>query len=149
MNRVRTQRVALVGLGYASDFHLPAVLSHPALRLVAVCDRDRGRLAAVARRFAVEAVSDPRQLLDRSDIDVVGILTPPTSHLEIAIPALASGKHLILEKPITATLDEADQMIAAASVGRLAIRHLLSPAGGHVSRFFSWLVAPSGGFDRR
>ena len=118
MNPGSPLRVALIGLGYASDFHIPAVVANPRLRLVAVSDLDSVRLSAAARRWSVDAVADSRQLVARSDVDVVGILTPPTSHLEIALLALAAGKHLVIEKPITASLDEADRLIAAASASR-------------------------------
>jgi len=107
----------LIGLGYASGFHLPAVLGLPGLRLVGVSDRDPARLAAVARRHSVVAAPDYRTLLERPDIDLVGILTPPASHLEIALDAIAAGKHLVVEKPIATTLDEADRLVAAAERG--------------------------------
>jgi len=107
--------VGLVGLGYAADFHLPAVLSLPEVRLVAVTDRDRARLDAHAGRHPGRAFRDYRALVDHPEVDIVGILTPPTSHLEIALAAMAAGKHILIEKPITATLEEADRLLAASS----------------------------------
>lgn len=68
MRTGRTLGVGLIGLGYASGFHLPAVLGLPGLRLVGVSDRDPARLAAVARRHSVVAAPDYRALLERPDI---------------------------------------------------------------------------------
>jgi predicted dehydrogenase len=79
----------------------------PDVRLLAVADVDGRRLKNRSERFGVKAFEDYRRLLDYPGIDVVGILTPPALHLEIALAAMQAGKHILLEKPITATLDEA------------------------------------------
>ena len=99
--------VGLIGMGYAGTLHAPAVLSLPEARLLAVADVDDKRLADAAARGVKATFADYRQLLEFPGIDVVGILTPPASHLEITLAAMEAGKHVVLEKPITATLEDA------------------------------------------
>ncbi|MFB9375879.1 Gfo/Idh/MocA family protein [Kineococcus gynurae] len=77
--------------------------------------RDAGRAAAAAAQFGWdEGVGDWRALLERDDVHVVDILTPGDSHAEIAIAALEAGKHVICEKPLAKTVEEAERMTAAA-----------------------------------
>jgi predicted dehydrogenase len=100
--------VGVIGVGDAASHHLPALLSLPDVRLLALADVDRQRLRDRSERFRVKAAFDDyRRLLDYPGIDVVAILTPPALHLEMALAAMQAGKHILLEKPITATLEEA------------------------------------------
>jgi predicted dehydrogenase len=101
--------VGVIGVGDAASHHLPALLSLPQVRLLAMADVNRQRLTERSARFNVRATFDDyRRLLDHPGIDVVAILTPPASHLEMALAAMQAGKHILLEKPITANLDQAN-----------------------------------------
>jgi predicted dehydrogenase len=101
--------VGVVGLGNAAQHHLPALLSLPEVRVLAFADLDPQRLKSRSEHFRVKAAfGDYRKLLEHPGIDVVAILTPPGSHLEIAMAAMEAGKHILLEKPIAARLDEAN-----------------------------------------
>lgn len=108
--------IGIIGTGSIAGAHLNAYLSEPRSRVVAVADIDAER----ARQFAakagdnVAAYDDYRTLLSRDDIDVVSICTPPFAHAEVAIAALQAGKHVLVEKPMAASLAEADAMIDAA-----------------------------------
>src|SRR5262245_39839448 len=95
-------------------FDLPAQA-----RMVAVCSRDTGKVAAARDRLGWdEAVSDWRELVARDDIDLIDICTPGDSHAEIAIAALAAGKHVLCEKPLANTVAEARAMVDAAAAAR-------------------------------
>ncbi len=88
-------------------------------RMVAVCGRDPDRTAAAAERFGWHsAETDWRALLRRDDVDLVDICTPGDTHAEIAVAALAAGKHVLCEKPLANSLDEARRMSAAADEAR-------------------------------
>ncbi len=119
--------VGLIGLGYAADFHLPAVLSLPEVRLVAVADLNENRRNAYASRHPGRSFCDYRKLLEHPAVELVGILTPPASHLEIALAAISAGKHILLEKPITPTLDEAHRLLAVAgsSASKICVAYIL------------------------
>ncbi|MGQ4385455.1 Gfo/Idh/MocA family protein [Streptomyces sp. SAS_270] len=83
--------------------------------LAAVCGRDRGAVRAMADRHGWAAVeTDWRALIARDDVDVVDICTPGDSHAEIAVAALAAGKHVLCEKPLANTVEEAEAMTRAA-----------------------------------
>jgi predicted dehydrogenase len=91
------------------------------VRMVAVCGRDAGRVAAAADRLGWdEAITDWRELIARDDIDLIDICTPGDRHAEIAIAALAAGKHVLCEKPLANTVGEAEAMVAAARAARAA-----------------------------
>ncbi|GGY14087.1 oxidoreductase [Paludibacterium paludis] len=110
-------RVGLVGYGYAaSTFHAPLIASVPGLRLAAVSSRDPGRVAAALP--GVETCDSPDKLFAREDIDLVVIPTPNDSHFPLALAALASGKHVVVDKPFTLNAAEARELIARAQESR-------------------------------
>ncbi|MCX4904080.1 Gfo/Idh/MocA family protein [Streptomyces sp. NBC_00878] len=83
--------------------------------LAAVCGRDAGAVRAAADRLGwAAAETDWRALIARDDVDLVDICTPGDSHAEIAIAALAAGKHVLCEKPLANTVEEAEAMAEAA-----------------------------------
>jgi predicted dehydrogenase len=84
-------------------------------RLV-LAGRDLGRAQAAAEQFGWdEGVADWREVIARDDVQIVDILTPGDSHAEIAVAALEAGKHVICEKPLAKTVEEAQRMSAAAA----------------------------------
>ncbi|MFF6883385.1 Gfo/Idh/MocA family protein [Streptomyces sp. NPDC012421] len=92
--------------------------------LTAICGRDAGAVRAAADRMGwASTENDWRALLTRDDIDVIDICTPGDSHAEIAVAALDAGKHVLCEKPLANTVDEAAAMTAAAArnPGRIAM----------------------------
>ncbi|MFD6565515.1 Gfo/Idh/MocA family protein [Micromonospora profundi] len=90
-------------------------------RMALICGRDSGQVAQAADRLGWDAyTTDWRDLINRDDIDVVDICTPGDSHAEIALAALAAGKHVLCEKPLANTVAEARAMTAAADTARAA-----------------------------
>ena len=97
-------------------FDLPA-----RARMALICGRDEAKVAAAADRLGWdEHTTDWRELVARDDIDVVDICTPGDSHAEIALAALAAGKHVLCEKPLANTVEEARAMAAAAARAQAA-----------------------------
>jgi predicted dehydrogenase len=114
-----TLGVGVIGLGYAAGYHLPALASLPQVRLTVFADIDRRRLEEAGRRYGVKTLSeDYHALLCRPDVEVVAILTPPASHVEIALEALEAGKHILLEKPIASNLADARLLLEKARPSR-------------------------------
>ena len=115
--------IGMVGYAFMGAAHsqawrtAPAFFDLPAVpRLRAVCGRNEDAAGDVARRFGWESVeTDWRALLTRDDIDVIDICTPGNTHAEIAIAALEAGKHVLCEKPLANTVEEAEAMAAAAT----------------------------------
>ncbi|GAQ50622.1 Gfo/Idh/MocA family protein [Streptomyces acidiscabies] len=95
-------------VGRAFDLPLTPVLA-------AICGRDPDAVRQAADRYGWEsAETDWRELIARDDIDLVDICTPGDSHAEIALAALAAGKHVLCEKPLANTVEEAEGMVRAA-----------------------------------
>ncbi|MGC5020833.1 Gfo/Idh/MocA family protein [Micromonospora sp. DT47] len=90
-------------------------------RMAMICGRDAGKVAGAADRLGWDAyTTDWRALVASDEIDVVDICTPGDSHAEIALAALAAGKHVLCEKPLANTVAEARAMTAAAATARAA-----------------------------
>lgn len=119
-----TLRCALVGTGAVAHLHARAVAAHPRAELVAVSDLSPEKATAFAAEYGVpHAYGDLAEMLEEQHPDVVLICTPPGVHREQAIAAFAAGAHVIVEKPPAPSLDELDDMRAAAESAdrRLAV----------------------------
>jgi predicted dehydrogenase len=113
--------VVIIGSGHIGRSHVQAWQAHPQARVVGVVDVVPGRAEAVAEEFGVpEAGEDYRPFLDRSDVNVAAVCTPPYAHCGPTLDAIAAGKHVLCEKPFTLDVAEAERMVAAAEdAGRL------------------------------
>jgi phthalate 4,5-cis-dihydrodiol dehydrogenase len=101
---------------------LPAVVRHPSVELVAAADPDASLREAFRRDFNVSVYEGVEGLCERPQIDAIYIATPTPLHCGHALAALASGKHVVVEKPMAVTMADADAMVAAAeSAGRILI----------------------------
>jgi UDP-N-acetylglucosamine 3-dehydrogenase len=125
-----TSRLAMVGCGaIARRAHLPA-LKEAGADVVAFASRSLASAEAAAAEWGSGAVTDDwRTTVGRDDIDGVVVCTPNRLHAEMAVAAAEAGKHVLVEKPMACTVDEADRMIEAATAAGV----LLMPA--HNLRF--------------
>ncbi|ASA24777.1 Gfo/Idh/MocA family protein [Paenibacillus donghaensis] len=103
-----TIRIGVIGAGSISDLHFQAYQNNPYTAVYAVCDlnEDRARLAA-EKYGAQQFYTDYRELLADPGVDAVSICTWNNSHAEISIAALRAGKHVLVEKPLCRTVEEA------------------------------------------
>jgi hypothetical protein len=117
-------RAAVIGAGYLGRFHAQKWKVMPGCDLVAIADPTSTARESVGAELGVEAVSDWRELLGR--VDAVSIVTPTPLHHGIARACLEAGIHVLVEKPITTTVEEATDLIEVAErVGRvLQVGHL-------------------------
>jgi len=120
-------RTGVIGVGYLGRLHVQKLVSFDDVRFVGVCDADPARARAVADEFGGEVFGSPKELLDR--IDAVTIAVPTTAHYAIAMRAIRSGVHLLLEKPIAARLREGRALVREASARGLVFQV------GHLERF--------------
>jgi predicted dehydrogenase len=108
-------RVALLGTGWIMDFHARAVLAHPGAELVAAANWRRPSLDRLAERHGIaRTTTDWRALAADPGVDAAVVGTPNALHAPQAIAFLEAGKHVLVEKPMAASLAEADAMVAAA-----------------------------------
>src|SRR5699024_5434635 len=106
-------RVALLGLGRLGHYHATNVKEKVrGARLVAVVDPFEERANQVAEELGVDKwTKDPQEVFEDPYIDAVNIVTPTSTHGEMIKNAARNGKHIFVEKPLTETLDEADEVI--------------------------------------
>ena len=107
-------RTALIGCGKVGQIHAAALASVPESQFVAVCDQSADRAAGFAARFQVQPFTDMHALLREARPQVLLIATPHPLHATPALAAAEAGVHVLVEKPLAATLADCDAMIAAA-----------------------------------
>ncbi len=123
-------RAAVVGAGYLGRFHAQKYADLPGVELAAVVDVDRERAAAVAAESGGAAFADLDALLDGDRrIDVASVVVPNTGHFDVALRLLEAGVHVLLEKPLTSTVAQADELIALTDARGLVLQ------AGHLERF--------------
>ncbi|MGW9113845.1 Gfo/Idh/MocA family protein [Microbacterium sp. NPDC055683] len=141
-------RVALVGHAFMGRAHAHAWRTAPRFfdlprdpELAVVVGRDPARAAAAAHELgAAESSADWREVIARDDIDIVDVCAPGDVHAEVAIAALAAGKHVLCEKPLARTVAEAERMAEAART---------APAGTRAMCGFSYRRTPALAYARQ
>ena len=127
-------RVALIGCGGIGTLRAKALAALPSYRLTVVSDLVPGRAEALAAHHGARVVADWRAAVSDGDIDVVVVSTPPSSHTDVCVAALDSGKDVLCEKPLARNAEESRLILEAARrAGRLI-------ATGFNYRFFPSIV---------
>ena len=124
MNKIRT---GVIGVGYLGQFHAEKYAGLPNVELVGVVDPERSRAEQVALKLSTHTYADASQLLGR--VDAVSIVVPTVLHHRVAKQFLEAGVHVLLEKPVTVTLEQADELISLAQRKRVILQV------GHIERF--------------
>ncbi|KAF0184176.1 MAG: hypothetical protein FD164_502 [Nitrospirae bacterium] len=120
-------RVAVVGVGYLGRHHARIYAELEGVELIGVVDSNRKQAEDIASQYGCAAFSDHRDILDK--VDALSIVTPTTAHYSVARDCIAAGKDLLIEKPITTTVEEADCLIQQANKKGVLIQV------GHLERF--------------
>ncbi|MBM7650805.1 Gfo/Idh/MocA family protein [Neobacillus cucumis] len=108
-------RIGVIGCGsIAQHRHLPEYQVNPNVELVAVCDINQERAMEVAEKYGVISYTDYNELLKSGEVEAVSVCTPNYLHAPISIAALEAGLHVLCEKPMATSKEEAEAMIAAA-----------------------------------
>jgi len=122
-------KTAVIGAGSMGANHARIYAGMNAAKLVATADLDKDRCASIAEKYNVSTYTDYRELLEREKPDLVSIVVPTASHMAVAMDCLQAGVHVLIEKPITSTLDEAGAVIERARSEKLKLMI------GHIVRF--------------
>jgi len=120
-------KVGVIGLGSLGSRHAHIYYGLDDVELVGLCDIDTERLRAISDELKVPSLTDYRKLIGK--IDAASIVVPTKKHYAIAKDFLKSGVHLLIEKPIAQTVDEADRLLKVAKEKNLVL------TVGHVERF--------------
>lgn len=129
-------RVLLVGAAFSADLHMDGYARCTDLaEIVAICDKDASRIKSLADRYGLKdykAYDDFRKAIDEVECDLVDICLPNFLHHDVAIAAFEKGRHVISEKPLATTLEDGEEMVAAAK-----------KAGKKLYYAEDWLFAPA------
>jgi predicted dehydrogenase len=120
-------RAGVVGVGYLGTFHAQKYADHAAVDLVAVADVDAGRARAVGEQLGVAWFTDHQALAGR--VDCASVATPTAAHHAIARELLAAGVDVLVEKPVTSTVDQGRALLEVAARGGRVLQV------GHLERF--------------
>jgi len=120
-------KVAVVGVGYLGRFHAEKLKKLKTAELVGVVDSDPVRARAIAADLGVRAFTDHREVIDL--VEAATVVTPTVHHGAVAGDFLAAGKDVLCEKPLTASLEEADRLVELAERGGRILQV------GHLERF--------------
>lgn len=126
-------RVGVVGVGHLGSIHAKVYSKLDNVKLAGVCDCNIERALEIGKRFDAASYADYEELFDK--IDAVSIVVPTSLHYNVAKDFLLHGIHVLVEKPITKTLSEADELIEIAKEKKLVLQV------GHIERFNSAVLA--------
>ncbi|WP_409344109.1 Gfo/Idh/MocA family protein [Paenibacillus sp. MBLB4367] len=127
---MKTVKIGIIGLGSWGESHLEAFRSLPQAEVAAVCDTREDRLNELADKYGVpHRYTQYEKLLERTDLDLVSVVTFEKHHLAPVLLALRSGKHVLVEKPVSTNVQEAEEMARTAAENN---RFILP---GHLLRF--------------
>jgi predicted dehydrogenase len=133
-------KAAVVGVGSLGRWHVQKYAALDGVELFGVADVDTQRARDAAGQYGVRAVEDFKDLLD--EVDLVSVVVPTEAHYEVARTCLDAGVHVLVEKPITSSLEQADALIALAEQKGLVL------SVGHLERFNPAFVDLAGMLDR-
>lgn len=133
-------RVAVIGVGYLGRFHALIYSRMPEVELVGVVDADAERAQAVANEAGCAVWPSAESLIGA--VDAVSVVVPTTAHLAVAEPMLKRGVHMLMEKPIAATREEGERLVALAETSGSTLQI------GHLERFNAGVMALAERIDR-
>lgn len=117
-------QIGVVGTsGYADWMHLRAITSHPHANLAAICGRNRDRAQELAEKYDIAHVfTDYHQMIGEADLDVLAVVTPDDLHFPVTMMALDSGLHVLCEKTLALTVDQAKKLYVKAE--EVGVKHM-------------------------
>jgi len=119
---MKVLRIGIIGAGIMGQWHACVYQTHPQCQMVAVSDLNRERGQALATQFNISHVFESHQeMLSEVDLDVVSVCTPDFAHAGPAIDAANAGKHVLIEKPLAVTVEDAQAVIAAARQNKVKV----------------------------
>jgi len=112
--RMKKLITAIIGAGTVSHLHAAALMNVEESDFIAVCSRSVERANALAQRYGVKAYTDIEEMIKANGVQAVMVCTPHPVHAEVALRAITTGAHVMVEKPLASSLTDCDAMIAAA-----------------------------------
>ena len=136
---MKTLKTAVIGVGYLGKFHAQKYHALKHSQLVAVCDQNEDNAKLIAEDLECDYTTDHKTLLGK--VDAVSIVVPTQLHFEVAKDFLENGTDVLVEKPITSTLEQAQQLVDIANANGRKLQV------GHLERFNPAMLALSESLD--
>ena len=127
MSNEQTIKIGVIGVGYLGEFHVQQLKTIPDINVIGISDLNSERGNAISEKHGVPFYKNQDELIKSCDGLIIS--TPTSSHYDIALHALNANKHVFIEKPITSTVDQANNLIQIANDNNLMIQV------GHIERF--------------
>lgn len=126
-------RVGVVGTSWYADFmHLPALKSHPQAQLVAICGRNRERTEEMAKKYEIPQVfTNYQEMIEKAGIEALVVAIPDDLHYPVTMAAINAGLHVLCEKPLALSLQQAQEMVERAE--KAGVKHMT---------YFTWRWLP-------
>lgn len=121
-------RVGVIGAGAMGQNHIRTYSQMNNVELIGIADIDKQRIESLSQQYNTQGFTDYRDLL-REDLDAVSIVVPTTLHMRVALDVIKSGTNLLVEKPISDTVENAETIVKAANAENLQVMV------GHIERF--------------
>ncbi len=118
---LRKANMAVIGCGFWGKNHARIYNELENANLIAVADLNEDAACTLGERYGADHHGDPTDLIKRGDVDAISICTPTVTHAKIALEAIEAGKHVLVEKPMTSTVAEAESLIAASEKARVKL----------------------------
>lgn len=127
MTKGRSLKIGVIGVGSMGKHHARIFHALPGVNLFAISDINEASVQEIANKYSTQACTDYKEML--AHVDVVSIASPTATHYEVAIDCLNAGKHILVEKPLAKTAEEAEKIVALAKEKNLIL------AVGFIERF--------------
>jgi predicted dehydrogenase len=114
-----TVRVGVIGLGAIGERVIHKFIQHPETEVVAVCDVNEDRLTSIKEKYNVGTYTNYQDMLQDESLSLVYLAVPPKYHHRIALDVIAAKKNLLCEKPLANSIEEAEEMVAAAEEAKI------------------------------
>jgi len=116
------KRIGIVGSGIMGELHAKVYANNPMTEVVAVCDLNETRVQSMAQKLNIpHAYQHYQQMLESEEIDIVSVCTPDFAHAKPAVDAANAGKHVLIEKPLAVTVEDAEAVIQAAKRNQVKV----------------------------
>ena len=112
---MRVLRIGTIGVGLQGETHVKCLKALPNAEVIAIADVNEARLREVGERYGIKGrYLDYREMLEKEELDAVTVATPDHLHRDPVIAAVKAGKHVLVEKPLATSVEEAEEMVEAA-----------------------------------
>ncbi len=121
MKAMRRLNLGLIGIGSFGQFCLRAFSKMPELRIFAVADVDSQIVRQITKEYHCKGYTDPRQLVEDPEVEIVHIVTPPATHYPLSMLAVNNGKHVLCEKPLALRIEDGMKLVESARKNKVIV----------------------------